>query len=173
VPVIQLLSLVGITGLFGDAVEPLLRGFGYPNRVLLIEAVQSALIIAVAWGLTGAYGLLGAPLAWWVAVAVSQVLSGLFLQKILKRPLTKLWVPATAIVTASGVGASVAFLFDQVFEGLAGLLLSLLAAAGAIAVVMRWCDHRYNLGLLGDLARLCPPFAPFIRTISASKGHPI
>jgi O-antigen/teichoic acid export membrane protein len=86
VPVIRLLVLLNIVGLFGDAVSPILKGVGRPHQVLMTEMVQSFLLIGLAWYLTGTFGITGAALAWLLAVGTSQFLSVLFIHQVIPPP---------------------------------------------------------------------------------------
>ena len=83
VPLLRWLVMVGAVGLFGDLVVPLLRGVGRPGRVTALEAVQSLALVSLAWWLAGAWGLVGAGIAWLVAVGSSQLLALVFLRQVL------------------------------------------------------------------------------------------
>lgn len=83
VPLLRWLAVVGAVGLFGDLVVPLLRAVGRPARVTALEAVQSTALISLAWWLAGTQGLVGAGMAWLVAVGSSQLLAAVFLLRAL------------------------------------------------------------------------------------------
>ena len=85
--VLRVLAIVCIVSIFGDVTAPIWQAMGQPWRNALLEAVQSTILLVGAWWLTGVVGILGAALAWIPATAATQVLSGVFLPRVLPRPL--------------------------------------------------------------------------------------
>jgi lipopolysaccharide exporter len=158
-PIIQVLALVGIVGLFGDTSGPLFRGLGYPQWILSIEVWQSSLVIVLLWSLTGRYGVLGAAFAWLIATCSSQFVSFLLTHRIVQRPLAASALPLASILLASLVGALTAVAVTQVLSGVVGLLLALSAAACATITVLWFCDERFGLGLRTDLSQAFPQLA--------------
>jgi O-antigen/teichoic acid export membrane protein len=162
VPVIQVLALVGIVGLSGDAIGPLLRGFGRPSLVAVLEVIQSSLLILLVWSLAGRYGLVGAALAWLLAIGVSQVFSVMFARQLLHRPFAGLGAPLLAIAAVSAVGAMLAVGINSTFAGVIGLVVAGLAAV-AVTVSLLWVlDRRFHLGLAGQLHRAFPQVASLV-----------
>jgi O-antigen/teichoic acid export membrane protein len=168
-PVIRVLAVVGMIGLLGEAIVPVLKGFGQPYKVAALEAVQSLLLIGLVWWLTARYGLIGAAIAWLPAVAVSQGISGIFAKQIIDQPFRGLKAPMMAIILASGVGAIVAFLVDTGLGGILGFVAANLIGLAIIGFLLWLSDRRFDLGLARALARAFPQAAALVG-FSAAEG---
>jgi O-antigen/teichoic acid export membrane protein len=162
VPVIRILALVSMIGVFGEATVPVLSGLGQPYKVTIIEGVQSSLIILFVPGLVGRFDLTGAALAWLPAIVVAQVFSAAVVQRILFRPFDGLVAPMLVITAASGVGAVVAIGVDNIVPGLAGFVVANLLAVAIIGVLLWASDRRFALGLADDLGRAFPQVATLV-----------
>jgi len=162
VPVIRILTLVSMIGLFGEVAVPILKGLGQPYKVTVIEMVQSLLLIAGVWFLTSRYGLVGAALAWLPAMVVSQIVGMRFVQQLLERPFAGLGGPLLAITVASVAGAVVALLVDNLVSGLPGLVIATLVAVLTIGVLLWASDRRFALGLRNEFVRILPQIAVFM-----------
>ena len=158
-PVLRVLGLAGLLGFFGDTVVPVLKGLGQPYKIAALEAAQSFLIIVLVWGLAGRFGLAGAAMAWLPAVAVSQILSLLFVRGLMDRPLSGLGRPLAAIVAATAMGTVVAVALDAAIPGLVGLIVAACAAAGVTYGLLALLDRLLGLGLVRDLVRAFPQLA--------------
>lgn len=156
IPLIRLLAGVGIIGIVGDAAVPVLKGFGQPYKFAGIEGAQSLLLIIFAWIFTERFGLIGAALAWFPAVAGALIASVVFLNQILSRPFAKFEMPILAITIASGAGAVVALGIDSLIHGLAGFVAASCLAVIVIVALLWVLDQRFNLRLFKDLARAFP-----------------
>jgi lipopolysaccharide exporter len=165
-PLIQVLALVGVIGLFGDACGPLFRGLGYPNWTLVIEFVQSGLVIALVWSFTSRYGAAGAALAWLVAVACTQVLNFALARRLVRHPLAGAAVPLLVVGAASLAGAAAAGAVGYVVSGLVGLVIASGVAAGVTALVVWWCDTRFNLGIVTVLVHTFPQIAALVGLVA-------
>jgi lipopolysaccharide exporter len=158
-PLIRLLALVNVIGLFGDTVVPILQGLGRPSQLALVELVQSTLLLAFIWGLTTWLGVSGAAVAWLLAVGSSQLLSLLFLRRLLPHPLRGLKRPLTLILSISLIGAAAALSLDRALPGLIGLVASGILGAGLIAALLWLSEQRWQLGLASSAALLLPKLA--------------
>lgn len=159
---IAILACANIVGLLGEAAIPLLRGTGHPQKQMLLQFVLSFLLILFVWGLAGPYGVVGAALAWILAVAIDQILAFVFLRQVLVRPFWGLGPPLLAILVASAVGISVAWGVETLIPGTVGLVLSI-ALSLLITALTTWSlDRRLGLGLAADVARAYPPIAPLL-----------
>jgi O-antigen/teichoic acid export membrane protein len=158
-PMIQLLALVNIVGLFGDTVGPILKGVGRPNRLAILELIQSSLLMIVIWSLADRYGVVSAAVAWLAAVSVSQLLSALFVQQALPKSLAGLVRPTLAIAAASGAGAWIASWVATTVPGLLGVV----AASGLglmAALLLLWtADRWFAFGLATGFYRVFPQVA--------------
>jgi PST family polysaccharide transporter len=169
VPVIRVLALVSMLGIFGDVVVPILKGVGHPHKVTVLEIVQSSLIIIFVWFLSGRYGLVGAALAWLPAIIASLILSIIFIQQILWEPFAKLKAPMIMIIISSGMGAVVALFIDRVLPGLPGLIAASILAVVVIGAILWLSDRRLALGLREGLSKAFPQVALFIGYSSADS----
>ena len=161
-PVVRLLALAALIGLFGELAGPVFQGFGQPQRVALIEIVQSTLLIVLVWHLTAQLGIVGAAAAWLLPVAVSQVINFAFLRGMLERPFRGLPRRLTVIGTVAAAAAVLAWSLDRAIGGVAGLLLAG-GAGSTLALASLWAaDRRLELGLLEDLTALSPRFAALL-----------
>jgi lipopolysaccharide exporter len=165
-PLIQVLGLVGLVGLFGEVCVPLFRGLGRPKWVVVLELVQSGLVIALLWFAIGRYGAVGAALAWLTGIAVSQLLHYLVARWLLESPLAGVWLPAALVSTASLVGAAVAVALRQFLDGLAGFAVAVLLASIMTAILVWMCDRRFNLGLGSVLIQTFPKFAALMSVVA-------
>jgi O-antigen/teichoic acid export membrane protein len=168
VPIIRLLVLLNIIGLFGDAVSPILKGVGRPHQVLMTEVVQSSLLIGLAWYLTGTFGVTGAALAWLLAVGTSQILSVLFIHRVIPRPLKGLWRPLAVIMAIAGFGTVLAVLISDTLNGQGGLMIAGIIAAAVMGALLWAADRYLDFHFVNDLARTFPQIAAWMR-ISPSE----
>ncbi len=155
-PLLRILAVVGIVGLFGDAAVPLLKGLGRPYQVVALETVQSALMIALVGWLASRWGVAGAAFAWLPAVAASQALAVVFVRRTLGRPLGQLPRPAAAILLAGAFGGALAAALARLLPGLAGFAAAAAVGAAAVTVLLWAADRRLRLGLASDLGRAFP-----------------
>lgn len=159
---IAILACTNIVGLLGEAGIPFLRGTGHPQKQTLLQLVLSALLILLAWVLAGPYGVVGAALAWILAVAVDQVFAFVFVRQVLDRPLAGLARSTFAILAASTLGTIAAWAVESALPGAQGLLLSVGLAVSITGLTIWWLDRRLGLGLAADVVRVYPPLAPLL-----------
>ncbi|MGH7544429.1 MAG: oligosaccharide flippase family protein [Gemmatimonadota bacterium] len=160
---IAILACTNIVGLLGEAVIPVLRGTGHPQKQTVLQFVLSAMLILFMYELAGRYGVVAAALAWLLAVGINQIFAFIFVRQILDRPLAGLAPFLFAILAASTAGLAVAWSVVVLLPGAIGLVLSSGLALSVTALVMWWLDRRLGLGLAADMARAFPPIAPFLR----------
>lgn len=158
---IQLLALVNVVGLFGDTVGPLLKGMGQPYKLVIIEALQSALLIGLIWKLTGRFGVLGAPLAWLAAVGSSQLLSALFIRHLLPQPFAGLGRSLVTILAVCALGGGVAWGLTTAVPGLLGLVVAGGLGAALIGGALFLLDRTFAFGWIRDLSLAFPQVAVF------------
>jgi PST family polysaccharide transporter/lipopolysaccharide exporter len=168
-PIIQILVLSGLIGLFGDAAVPLFKGLGQPYRVAILEIVQSSLTILLIWWLAGQYGLIGAALTMLVSVAASQGVSGLFVARMLDRPFLGLRRRTLTILGAALVGAFASLAVNSLVSGIAGLAVAVVAGGLLSGGILLIYNRRLDLGLAQDLTRAFPQIATLLR-FSPAKG---
>jgi lipopolysaccharide exporter len=158
-PLIQLLALVNGVGLLGEMAGPILNGMGRPDRIVVIELLQSSLLIFGIASLVGRYGLLSAGLAWLIAVSAAQFVSGHFIQQVLPKTLASLALPTLAIVLASGAGGLIASGITLTVPGLPGVVVA--AGLGLLSIgILLWLGDRwFAFGLARGFLRVFPQIA--------------
>jgi O-antigen/teichoic acid export membrane protein len=160
--VIQVLALVTMIGIFGEATGPALKGFGQPYRNAFIELVQSLLVISFVWVLTSRFGLVGAAMAWLPAITLSQFISARFIQQILERPFIGLQRPVLAVLSITLISAMVAWTTSNLIPGIVGLILAG-GLSGLSVLSLVWVtDRRFSLGFIRNLASAFPQVAALL-----------
>jgi O-antigen/teichoic acid export membrane protein len=170
VPLIQILALVTMIGLLGDATIPLVKGFGQPYRVTQIELVQSSSLILMIWFFTSRYGTVGAALAWLPAIVCVQILCLYFIQDIFHGSLMEVRRPLIAIFLATIAGAGISYLAIHALPNIPGLVIASLLAVLVTGSVLWFSDYRYSLGLVRNIAIAFPQLASFLKIRNSDVG---
>jgi lipopolysaccharide exporter len=165
IPIIQLLALVNIIGLFGDMTVPIFKGMGHPEKLVAIGLLQSALLISLVWILIDHFGVLGAPLAWLVAIGSSQVISWFFLKHMLTRPYTGIIMPLLLIIFVTCMGSWVAWGLSNAISGLFGLIIAILLGVLVIGTLLWAVDRGFSLGISHDFRLAFPHLARIVGNI--------
>jgi O-antigen/teichoic acid export membrane protein len=169
--VIRILALGTTLEILSDAAVPVLKGYGQPHKVALVELAQSVVVIGCAWGFTHVYGLAGAALAWLPALATAQLLNAIFVRQLLPRPFARL-AGAVAIAASSTLGAVVALTIQNTVSGIAGLLSASLMALLTTGALIWVSDHYLALGIFSSLRTVFPRlplrWVPYLRSESQS-----
>jgi O-antigen/teichoic acid export membrane protein len=155
-PIIAILAVACAIGIFGDVVVPMFFGMGRPQRVTVLEALQSTVLILAVWLLAQDYGLFGAASAWIPAVLASQVLSVIYLRTHAPHCLSGLGAPMGAVLVASLAAAGIAALIDSVISGLAGLVVAATAGLAVAAAIILLADRWIHLGMVRSVQRVFP-----------------
>jgi O-antigen/teichoic acid export membrane protein len=163
VPLIQILAVVTMIGLLGDATIPLVKGFGQSYRVTQIEMVQSSTLVVMVWFFASRYGTIGAALAWLPAIICVQILCLYFIRSIFHNSLKEVWKPLIAILLATVVGMSISHLVIQVLPNILGLIMASLLAALVTGAILWFSDTRYSLGLTRNIATAFPQVASLLK----------
>jgi lipopolysaccharide exporter len=163
VPLIQILALVTMIGLLGDATIPLVKGFGQPYRVMQIEFVQSSTLILMIWFFTSRYGTIGTALAWLPAIICVQILCLYFIRDIFSDPLKEALRPLFAIFLATLAGAGISYTAIHLLPNIPGLVIAGLLAALVTGSILWFSDQRYSLGLVRNIAVAFPQVASILK----------
>lgn len=155
-PIIQVLAFVGALGLLGDAVEPLLKGLGYPRKIVAVGVVQTALIICCVQVFSSHWGVVGAALAWIPAKGASQVLSGFYVSQLVPRPFSRTARPMLAVLFSSLVAFSLAVGLVRGLPGAPGAILAGLCSGLVAFLVLWWLDRRFSLGFAEAIPIVLP-----------------
>ncbi len=168
--IIQLLAVVGVLGLITDLAVPAFKGLGHPTRFTLVEGAQSLLLVVFITWLTGRFGLLGAPLAWFPAGLGSLAVAVLYLRRILPRPFAGQGGLLAAITLASVLAGVVAASVYAARPTFGGLILTGVAGGGLSAILLWLLDRRTGQTITASLALFFPPILALLRP--APAVHP-
>lgn len=161
-PIIRVLTLAAVIGLLADTTAPVFQGLGKPNRITVVELVQSLILIASVWTLAASFGVVGAAAAWIPAYLAAQIVSAYFLVKMLDRPFSGLAKPLLAITLVSIISALAAAAIDSFINGLVGFILAAgISAAIALGLTLAF-EKWFDLGLFGKLAMFFPQIGRII-----------
>lgn len=164
--VIQVMVVASLIGAYGDAVAPILRGLGQPHRVTLLDAIQTALLAALAWEAASRFGLVGAAGAWIPATAVNQVVAYVMLRGIFEAPLRG--VPKTVVIVGvvSLVGSGLAFGTDMLVGGLFGLLLACAVGGIALLVLLLAADRAWSMDVVQSVQAFSPKLSEALERVA-------
>jgi lipopolysaccharide exporter len=165
VPLIQLLALVNIIGLLGDMAVPILKGMGRPHQLVVIELIQSALLISLIWTLTDSFGVLGAPIAWLIAVGSSQIVSFFFVQRLLSKPFSGMSLPLFLITAISCFGSFAAWVVSTLMPGLLGLVTASLLGFIIVVMLLWVADRGSALGLRRNFDLVFPQLTHLVSKV--------
>lgn len=155
-PVIRVLCVAGFLGLYGDAVDPLFKGWGRPQMSAALDLTQTGTLVATVWFLTGAFGLPGAASAWIPAMGSTAVLGFLMARWLLPGLHVGLARPAAVLGACSLAGGVVASLLNTLVTGIWGLFLAIGAGGLASLFLILIGDRRLGIGLVEALERFNP-----------------
>jgi O-antigen/teichoic acid export membrane protein len=155
-PIIQVLSLAAVLGLLADSTAPIFQGLGQPNRITVVEFVQSSILIASVWTLAGNFGVVGAAAAWIPAYLAAQIVSAYFLVKLLVQPFSGVGKPLVIITLISIISAILAFIIDNFVSGLAGFIIAAVTSAVITLGLMIAAEKWFNLALFTKIAMFFP-----------------
>jgi lipopolysaccharide exporter len=157
-PIIRILALAGMVGLFGDAVGPLFKGIGQPYKVVLFEFIQSLLVILFVWNLTAQFGLAGAASAWFLATSGSQLLALFFIRRQISTPFAEIKSPLMAIFFSGGLSALVSIGVSLLIPGIYGFGITVFLGLAVYAIVLWFLDRSFHLGLAQTFLDAFPQF---------------
>jgi O-antigen/teichoic acid export membrane protein len=161
--IIQVLALASIIDMLGETISPILNGTGHPDKVLLMESVQSLMMIAMVWSLTNSFGLVGAAMAWIPSVFMSQLVGLFYLRKILQKPFTHLWKPLGTVGLVSIFGGMAAYAVDFIVPGLLGFIMAAVLAVAGMGGMLLYLERKYALGLTGGFSQAFPQIAAYLK----------
>jgi O-antigen/teichoic acid export membrane protein len=167
VVVMQLLILSSVVGLLGDGLTPVLKGIGHPAGIAAMDSLQLLLIVAVGWPMIGAFGLVGAGVAWLTATFASQILAAWYARRLFDQPFADLALPVLAIVTAAVLATVVAGLAGNALSGFFGIAVAVLAAGTTAISVTVVLDRYLALGILQTILEPFPRLRRFAGSSSA------
>ena len=170
-PVIRILALSTMIGLFGDAAIPLLKGVGLPQRETVINTAMYSALILFVWAFSTQLGVVGVALAWLPAVTLAQIITAIFIRRVLHRPFKALPAPMFAVLTSAVLAAGAALAVVQLVTGIIGLVASVLFGLGVYAAILLIAERRFSLGLTEDLNQIYPKSASRLGLNLSSTGN--
>ena len=158
-PLIRVLTLVGLIGLLGEVIVPVLYGMGRPQKVVVLEVVQSTLVVGLTWWLVGEIGIIGAGVAWLPAIVLSQLLGVRFLRELIDRPFQGVARPLLAVLGICILGGLVSWWVTLMVPGLGGLTLAV--GLGGLVILSLYAvgDNRLDSALSGAVLSVFPQLA--------------
>jgi lipopolysaccharide exporter len=169
---IMVLSLGPVLGIVFDAVEPLMEGRGSPQRITLLIALRSGVLLILVWPLAMAFGLVGAAAAVVVAEIPTQVLAARLANRELPRPFRGLGPALLASFGASLVAGAAAVGVDTLVGPPLGLFAAVATAAVVGLVLLAGLDRWVGVGLFAQLVRALPVMGrlPLLRRLTRPDG---
>lgn len=153
---ISLLVVAAVFGLVADAVFPMLKGRGKPQRITMLLTIRTVVLLAVVWPLAHSYGVVGAAIATIAAELVVQIFAVLDARRTLPRPFAGVGVVVAVAALAGGLGAAVGLGVEALIGPPIGAIPAALAA-GIVSTAALWIlDRILNLRLAEQLVRVFP-----------------
>jgi O-antigen/teichoic acid export membrane protein len=165
--IIQILVLASLAGIIGDSVTPLLQGTGHPEKLCIVGIFQIVLLAVMGWGMIGAFGVVGAALAYLATTVMTQLLVAFILSTSIDKPFLNMLPSFLSIVFAAVTGAAVAAWVYGAIPNVLGLGSAAIAGGLAAMFIGLVLNRILNLGLLTMLSE---PFPNFIVTIRKYTG---
>jgi len=151
-PVMQILALGAVAGLFGETLAPVFMGKGAPVRTFYLEVVQTGLLLVLLWPMVAEMGVSGAALAWGLATVSAMLLGFVWLRRMLPgERITDRPVLAAAAVAAL-TGCALAAAAANALPNLGGLIIGAATGIVVAAAVLFALDRMFGLHL-GTLAK--------------------
>lgn len=169
-PVIRALAVAGAIGLYGDALDPLFKGWGQPWKAAALDGIQTAMLITLVWPLTALYGIVGAAAAWIPSTGSSQVAGALMLRGMLPGAHAGLRRPLLLIAVVGLLGGLVAFVLERQVPGLPGLIIAASAGLFVSSFLMLRADRRFGIGLVAGIELIQPRLGAWARRLAGSSS---
>ncbi len=173
VDVIRVLSVVGLLGLLGETAVPMIKGAGQPQKVMVLELIQSAMLIILVYAFAVQFGLVGVALSWVVATGVSFFFSVYFIVRLAPRAFDGVLLPLLGIGLASVAGGAVALVVDQAAVGLMRLFLAAGSAALLTGLLVWWMNRLLHMGLIDTLFQVLPQAEGLLRRLPFVQRKPL
>lgn len=171
-PIIQILALSSLLGLLGETIVPIFYGSGRPDKVLVIEVVQTIVLISFVTLFINNFGVVGAALAWLPAIAASQGICILFIHKVLPKPFYGLALPLGVLTIISALATVFAIRVDRLLPGLFGLVSAAALGLFIVGVLIWILERRYRLGLSVGIVRGYPRLAAVVGLVPKEVSWP-
>jgi PST family polysaccharide transporter/lipopolysaccharide exporter len=151
-PVMQVLSVAAVTGVFGETLGPLFMGKGQPARMFVLELLQTGLLVAAVWPLVALYGVSGAAAAWLTGNVAALMLGFLWVRRLLAGQRVSDRVVLVAAAVAALSATAIAAVASALLPALPGLIVGAVSGVAAAFLVLIALNRFLRLDL-GALAR--------------------
>lgn len=146
-PLIQIVGIAALGGVYADSALPLLLGLGRPHHAMAVSGIQTAVLLLALVPLTHVFGVVGAAAAWLPAYAAAQVGSYFFVRQAIRHPLAGAGRALLALLTIALVGGAVAALARVWFDGLVALIGGIMLGLGSAVFLLRLASRHMDFGL--------------------------
>ena len=168
-PVIQILAFDGVIDVPSDVAKPLLLGIGQPHKRFALKGIRTLVIICLAWGLTAAWGVMGAAFAWVVAEGVQSAVAIAMVRRIIPRPFAGMTGVIVAIAVSALAGGGFAWGVNALLSGIVGLVAGALAGLMIAAVLLLVLDRQYQLDVASQFGKAFPALATRLSLLTESR----
>jgi len=146
-PLIQIISVAAVGGLYADTVLPLLMGRGRPDRVTMIIGAQTAVLFLALFPLIAWFGLIGVATAWVPAYAAALAASLAFVGREISRPLAGAGRRLLALFGVALATAAIAAVAQLWLHGAAALVAGGVLGVMCAGALLGALNRRMNLGI--------------------------
>jgi lipopolysaccharide exporter len=162
-PVIVFLAAAAVIGLVADAVFPMMNGRGKPERVTIMLAIRTVVLLILAWPLASAFGVAGAAAATLAAEIPVQILAATFARGTVPKPFSGVGRVVGAACVAGGAGAigglAVAAALRPPIGAIAAAITAAVTAPGTLWIL----DRALGLRLVEQLTDAFPVLRRLLR----------
>jgi O-antigen/teichoic acid export membrane protein len=136
-PVIRILAIACVTGVFGQLLVQLMFGQGRSDAAFRLELFQTGTLAVLAWPLIGVFGVAGAAVAWLIGNLAAAIAGLYWLRtRVQLREAVDLGLTACAAAAAAVAGVAAARIW-QAWPGMAGLFAAgICGVASAVSIVL-------------------------------------
>ena len=171
-PLIRILAIASLVGLYGDACAPLFKGQGKPRYATLLELTQVVVLISLILPLTDRYGLVGAATSWLPATLAAQFAAAILIRRMLPGSAASRPGSTAMLLFISGLAALGWFPVIGLVEPPFGILAALGGFALTIPTLYWLLDRHSKLDLIEDGILLFPAMKSILERLPGSRTNP-
>ena len=145
--IVQILAVAGVTAILGELLVPLLMGRGRADRALVLEALQTGVLLLVLLPCLALLQVHGAALAWLIGNAATVVLAVIWARQMVPGALHGARPRLVAAAVTAVVAAAAAGLVSAPLTGAVGLVAGGVAGVTTGALALWWMNARFGLRL--------------------------
>jgi O-antigen/teichoic acid export membrane protein len=145
--IVQILAVAGITAILGELLVPLLMGRGRADRALVLEVLQTGVLLLVLLPCLILLQVHGAAVAWLIGNASTMVLGVVWARRMVPGALHGARPRLAAAAVTAVVAAAAAGLVSTPLTGAVGLVAGGVAGVTAGALALWWMNARFGLRL--------------------------